>query len=336
MGDQPATGTPDTMEAAYVEELGPVGTVRFGRLPVPRPGPTDVLVRVHAVAADPVDTLVRSGRFPTPTPFPFVLGRDLAGAVAEVGAGVAGFAPGDRVWANSLGHGGRQGSFAGYAVVPADRLYHLPAGVDPEEMVALAHPAATAWLALFPHARVSAGETVLVGGGAGNVGESAVRLAAAAGLRVIATAHGDGVARVRRAGAEVVLDHRDPDLPERVRAAAPGGLDVHWDTSGHHDLGAAVSLMRRGGRILLTAAGPEPRVPLPVTAAYTKDVSLLGLAISNASADALAASARALNRRVADGTLVARITERLPLSATAEVHRRLEAGEVRGRLVLRP
>ncbi|AXH96968.1 NADPH:quinone reductase [Ornithinimicrobium avium] len=324
------------MVAAYVEELGPAELIRVGPLPVPVVGPTEVLVRVEVVAVDPVDTLVRWGAFPTPVPLPFVVGRDLVGTVAAVGAGVARFGVGDRVWSNSLGHGGRQGSFAEYAVVPPERLYHLPRGVDPVQMVALAHPAATAWLGLHRHARAQAGETILVGGGGGNVGECVVRLAVAAGLRVLATASAADLERVGDAGAEVVVDYRAADVTAQLRAAAPEGIDVHWDTSGHHDLEAAVALARRGARILLTAAGPEASVPLPVGAAYTKDVDLLGFVISNATVPDLAAAARAVGGRLSDGTLRARVTEELPLSATAEAHRRVEAGRVRGRLVLRP
>lgn len=135
---------PATMLAAYVNELGPAENIRYGELPVPPVGPTDVLVRVEAVAANPVDAYIRAGTWRTPTPFPFVIGRDLVGTVAEAGPGAAGFSPGQRVWCNSLGHGGRQGSFAGYATVPADRLYHLPDGADPVGAASLLHPAATA------------------------------------------------------------------------------------------------------------------------------------------------------------------------------------------------
>jgi NADPH:quinone reductase-like Zn-dependent oxidoreductase len=154
---------PERMRAAYITELGPAEAIRVGELPVPVPGPTGVLVRVEVVVVDPVDTMVRSGAYRTPTPFPFVVGRDLVGTVAEVGAGVAGFPAGDRVWCNSLGHGGRQGSFADYAVVPGERLYHLPAGVDPVGAVAVAHPAATAYLALFRHGGLRPAEAVYVG-----------------------------------------------------------------------------------------------------------------------------------------------------------------------------
>ena len=239
-------------------------------------------------------------------------------------------------WENSLGHGGRQGSFADYAAISADRLYHLPDGVDPEQAVAVAHMAATAWLGLFRHAHLCLGDTVYIGGGAGNVGEAAVRLAVAAGAQVIAGASGEGLDRAQAAGATTVIDYKDPDAAQQIRTAAPHGLDVHWNTSGHHDLDTAVGLMRRGGRILLTAAGPDSHVPLPVSAAYTHDVALIGFAISNATVTDLAAAAAVLNQHLAAGTLTARIADTLPLAQAAEAHRRMEAGRVDGRLILRP
>lgn len=183
-----------------------------------------------------------------------MIGRDLAGTVTAAGDGVDGLAVGDWVWCNSLGHGSRQGSFAQYATVPADRLYHLPDGVDPVQAVGVAHMAATAWLGLFRHARLGLGDTVYIGGGAGNVGDAAVRLAAAAGARVIASDSGPGLERARDAGAAVVVDYQNPGMVEQVRGAAPDGLDVYWDTSGHHDFDTACFLMASGDRILLTAA----------------------------------------------------------------------------------
>ncbi|MGB3699011.1 MAG: NADPH:quinone reductase [Gordonia sp. (in: high G+C Gram-positive bacteria)] len=327
---------PETMDAAYVDRLGSADEIRFGRLPVPQTGPTDVLVAVEVVTVNPVDTFVRSGGYRTSTPFPFVIGRDLVGTVVAAGPGAAGFSVGDRVWSNSLGHGGRQGSFAQYAAVPAERLYHLPDGVDPVQAVGVAHMAATAWLGLFRHGGVRMGQTVFIGGGAGNVGRAAVSLAVAAGARVIASAGGADLDRVRAAGAAFVVDYRDPAATEQLRAAAPGGVDLHWDTSGHHDFDAALEVLADGGRLLLTAAGPQTRVPLPVSAAYTRDVSLVGFAISNAAVTDLADAAVALNQRLADGTLTARIADTMPLSQAADAHRRLGAGGVAGRLILTP
>ena len=242
---------PDRMRAAYIIELGPVEAIRIGDLPVPAPGPTDVLVRVEVVAVNPVDAFVRSGAYPTPTPFPFVIGRDLVGTVVTPGPGATGFAPGERVWCNSLGHGGRQGSFAEYAVVPAERLYRLPAPVDPVTAVALLHPAATAYLALFRHGGLRPGESVYIGGAAGNVGTALTSLASAAGARVLAGARSEDAQWCRSAGAVDVVDYRDPDLHGRLRDLTPGGIDLYLDTSGRLDLPAAVDLLADRGRIVL-------------------------------------------------------------------------------------
>ncbi|CAB65629.1 MULTISPECIES: zinc-binding dehydrogenase [Streptomyces] len=327
---------PEVMRAAYIDAVGPADAIRYGELAVPPVGPTDVLVRVAAVAADPVDTFVRSGAYATPLPLPFVVGRDLVGEVAVAGPGAAGLAVGQRVWCNSLGHAGRQGSFAQYATVAAERLYPAPAGIDAEHLVAAAHPAASAWLALFRHGRLRAGETVYVGGGAGNVGGAAVALASRAGARVVATARAEDAAAVRQLGAAEVLDHHAPDLGARVRGAAPDGYDVHLDTSGHGVLAEAVDSLARGGRLVaMVGLGAGPAA-LSVGGLYTKDASIVGFAISNATAADLAEAARGVVGVLTDTPWRPRIADRLPLSMTAEAHRRLEAGEVRGRLVLRP
>ncbi len=324
------------MRAAYIEAHGPAESIRYGTLPTPVPGPTDVLVEVDAVAVNHVDTFVRSGAYATPVPFPFVIGRDLIGTVVAVGAHVVEFAEGDAVWSNSLGHAGRQGAAAEYAAVPVDRLYHLPAGADPVTTVALVHPAATAFLALVVHGRLRAGETVLVAGGAGHVGRAATVLARDSGARVVATASRGDLEECRLLGAEAVADYRDPDLGPALHRGAPDGVDVHLDTSGHHDLDLALGLLAPRGRVVLMA-GLETRPELPVGAVYTRDARIIGFAISNATIADLADAAERVNRLVTAGTLQPRRVEVLPLSEAAEAHRRLETGRAAGaRLVLRP
>jgi NADPH:quinone reductase-like Zn-dependent oxidoreductase len=329
-----ATSPPETMRAAYVERLGPPEEIVVGELAVPAPGPTDLLVAVELVAANPVDTFVRSGRYPTRVPFPFVVGRDLVGTVAASGPG-APFGVGERVWANSLGHDGRQGSFSEYAVVPAERCYRLPDGVDPARSAAVAHPAATAYLAWFVYGGLRSGEIAYVGGGGGNVGSAAIAMARRGGARVVASARPADDDRCREAGAYAVVDYRDPDLAGRLRAAAPEGVDLFWETSGHHDLRLAAEAVAPGGRVLLSAATWE-RPELPVREIYTRNVSLRGFVISRATVSQLADASRLINTMLVAGELSARVTEVLPLDDTVEVHARLEAGAVTGRLLLRP
>lgn len=220
--------------------------------------------------------------------------------------------------------------------MPADRLYHLPERVDPVVAVAVAHPAATAYLALTVHAGLVAGETIYIAGGAGHVGGAAILLAARAGAHVVASASAADLDRCRSLGADLALDYRDPDLARLIRAAASDGVDVYLDTSGHQDLEAAVDLLARRGRIIVMAAlDTESR--LPVRAFYQRDGSVAGFVISNASVKELAAAAGRINQLLADGSLAPHAVEELTLKEAAEAHRRLEAGEARGRrLVLRP
>ncbi|WP_416972949.1 NADPH:quinone reductase [Streptomyces sp. 4F14] len=316
------------MRAAYITEFGPSHEIRHGELPEPTLGPTDVLVEVECTTVNPVDTLVRSGRFRTPVPLPLIVGRDLVGTVVRAGSG---FAAGERVWTNSLGHGGRQGAAAERAVVPADRLYRLPPGVDPEHAVTVLHPGGTAYLALFTRAGVRPGETVFVAGAAGNVGSAVVTLAVEAGARVIATASAQDAQYVRELGADVVLDYREPEL-----GALRGTVDVHIDTFGANDLDQAVELIAPRGRIVLLA-GVAARPVLPVGPFYQKDASILGFVISHATTGQLAEAAVSVNRLAASGRLRSRRIERVPLGAMADAHLRMEKGELHGRrLVVRP
>ncbi|MFF8593595.1 NADPH:quinone reductase [Streptomyces sp. NPDC015220] len=321
------------MRAAYIEQLGPPDLIRWGELPAPVPGPGEVLVDVLATAVDPVDAFVRSGVFRTPLTFPFVIGRDLVGTVAAPGAG---FAVGETVWCDSLGHDGRQGAAAERAAVPADRLYRLPPGVPPEDAVAVLHPAATAHLALFAHGGLRPGETVLVGGAAGNVGSALVEFAVRAGARVLATAAPHDHAHVRALGAAEVVDYRASGLAGRLAALAPAGVDVHVDTSGHNDLRTAVALLAHRGRIVLMSGARDEPV-LPAGPLYMKDGSVRGFAISHATVAELAGAADAVNEALAAGGLRPRAVEHRAMSEAAEIHRRMERGELHGRrVVLRP
>ena len=224
---------PATMRAAFICQTGGPDRIEVGPLPTPRPGPTDVIVRMTASEVNHVDLFVRSGAYATHTPFPFVIGRDLVGTVVETGAGVNGFAPGDRVWCNSLGHHGRQGAFAEYAAVASDRLYRLPERVDPARAAPVLDTAATAHLGLVREARLRLGETILVGGAGGGVGSAVVQLATGMGARAIATASPSDEQWCRSCGADAVMDYHDDNLSAQPppTASTCGGTPAVTTTS---------------------------------------------------------------------------------------------------------
>ena len=211
------------MKAAYIEQVGTPDKIHYGELPVPKVGPADVRVKVDAVTVDPIDVYIRSGKFPIPLPFPFVIGRDMAGKVEEVGPAVTRFRKGDRVWCNNQGYDGRQGTFADSMVTNESLLYPLPNGVDEKEAVAFVHSGLTACIGL-QRAQPIAGETIFVNGGSGGVGSAIIQLAKARGLRIFATAgSADGVAWCRSIGADAVANYRTDDLSAAICAFAPTG-----------------------------------------------------------------------------------------------------------------
>lgn len=320
--------------AAFVNQLGDPSVIEVGDLPVAAVGPLDVLVSAEAMAVNHVDTFVRSGSYATPTPLPFVIGRDLVGTILTVGDAVTGFAVGDRVWTNSMGHGGRQGTFAASVVVPAERLYPLPTGVPSHDAARVLHVAATAWLGLFRHAGLSLGETVLVNGAGGGVGTAVGQLAKAAGARVVATTSAARIDWVRSCGADEVLDYRSPSLAGDIGSAAPCGIDVWWDSSGINDVGLALPRLALGGRFLMIS-GMDSQPSLRAGDLYPRDASLLGFAISNASVSDLASAARPINALLAGGALRSRAGEVFPLARAADAHRAVEAG-AEGRLLVVP
>lgn len=332
-----AADVPDHMWAAYVRDLGPANNIDIGRLPVPTPRDGEVLVQVESVSVNPVDTFVRSGSFPTPTPFPFIIGRDLVGTVVR---DAAGFSRGQRVWCNSMGHQGRQGATSQYAAVPAGRLYALPDSIDVDTAVAVVHPGATAHLALHHYGRLRADETVFIGGGAGHVGSAAITIARRAGACVITSASADDLAYCRLLGAEVALDYRSDDFAGQLREAAGQGagegVDVHLDTSGHPDLDVATSVLAWRGRIIVIA-GMGTRPELPAGPFYTNDAAIRGFVISNATADELADAATGISSMLETGVLAPRSIETLSLDDAQRAHQRLEDGQARGiRMVIKP
>ena len=156
----------------------------------PDPGPDELLVEVAAAGVNPVDAYFRDGSY-EPVGLPFTPGVDVSGTVAATGEGVDEFAEGDRVFGTGIGNAGYQGAYAEYAVVPTDRIVHLPDDADLTEAGAAGVAAVTAWRALVDHADLTPAEHCLVHGGSGGVGHAAVQVADAVSARVITTARAE-------------------------------------------------------------------------------------------------------------------------------------------------
>ena len=330
------------MKAAYIEQTGPPERILYGDLPKPEPTKAEVLVKVGAVAVNPVDTYVRGGTIAFELPKPFIVGCDLAGVVEAVGPEVSRFKPGDRVWGTNQGLLGRQGTFAEYAAVDECWLYPTPERVADREAAAIALVGITAHLGLFRKARIQPGETIFVHGGSGGVGSCVVQMAKAAGARVMTTAGDDRKAEAcRQLGADLVVNYKTDDVDEAIREFTPDGVDVWWETLREQDFERIVGHLAIGGRIIVMA-GRDARPPFPVGPFYVKDCSMHGFAMFNARPEEQRRCADDINRWMTEGKLRAKIGNVMPLAETAAAHRLQEentlamAGTLAGKIVLEP
>jgi len=324
------------MKAAYIESVGPPANIHYGDLPSPTVGPTDVLIHVAAVTVDPIDTYIRSGKYPEQLSFPFIIGRDLTGVVQQVGIEVKDFKPGDRVWCNNQGYAGRQGSFAELASVDQSLLYHLPENADLLDSVAVLHSALTAVVGLYHRPKGAAGETLFIQGGDGNVGTAVLQLAVAAGMRVAVTAgSAEKAAWCSELGAECVIQYKSEDITKALQKFAPDGVNIYWDATGTAQFEKILPVVARRGRIVLMS-GITNSSNLQIGQFYTHNLTLYGFTVTDATVQELSGYAKEINQLLASGQLRGKIHATLLLSAAAEAHRMMEEEKLFGKIVLVP
>ncbi len=318
------------MRAAFVEQTGPPENIKVGDLPKPSPGNGQVLIRVKAVAINPIDLYVRAGIVAMPIPVPYIIGSDVAGVVEEVGPGATKFKVGDRVWGSNQGLLGRQGVAAEYAAIDEALLYPTPDKIDDAGAAALALTGITAHLGLFQNARLAAGETVYVAGGSGGVGSLVVQMVKAAGGKVATTAGSpERVQLCRDLGADLALNYKTDDVPAKLKEWAPDGIDIWFETQREPNLELSIPMLRKRGRMIVMA-GRAAKPVLPLGSFYPRDCQLLGFAMFNASPAEQARAADDINRWVSEGKLKAVVGKVFPLDEAAEAEKFLEANTVHG------
>jgi NADPH:quinone reductase-like Zn-dependent oxidoreductase len=311
------------MKAVGVTEFGGPDALQVLDLPTPEPGPGEVRIRVHAAAVNPTDLLFRAGaqaaRLDGRTP-PYLPGMDLAGVVARLGPGAdSRLAVGDPVVGIALPAGPHGGAYAQEVVLPAASVVRAPEGVALPAASTFVMNALTAQLALDALA-IPPGGAVAVTGAAGAFGGYVVQLAATAGLTVVADAGERDRELVRSLGAGYVVE-RGEGFAAAVRRVVPDGVDGLADGALLHE--KALPAIRDGGGLAVVRGwnGPTER-----------GIALHKIMVGTAAADT-AAIAR-LVRQVDEGVLTLRVADVLPAEQAPEAHRRLEAGGVRGRVVL--
>lgn len=256
---------PQQMKAAALDRFGGPEVLHTETLPVPRPGPGQLLIRLASAGIGVWDPYVRSGELELGAGgFPRVIGNDGAGEVVAVGARVKRIHTGDRVYAYSL----RGGFYAEYVALDEDEVAPLPAGLSAGEAGALGADGVTALRGLEDQLHLAPGQTLMVYGASGGIGHLAVQLAKRMGAKVLAVASGaDGVELVRRLGADAAVDGKKDDVARAARELAPGGLDAALVLVHGASLDPALAAVRKGGRVAYPhGVEPEPRPPAGVTA----------------------------------------------------------------------
>jgi NADPH:quinone reductase len=320
------------VKAIRVKEFGGPEVLRLEEVPTPRPGPGEVLVRIHAIGVNPVETYIRAGTYARLPALPYTPGNDCAGVVEQVGPDVNEFKPGDRLYTG----GSLAGStYAEFTLCKTAQAHPLPENVSFEQGAAMGTPYATAYRGLIQRADARPGETVLVHGASGGVGTAAVQLARARGLRVFGTAGTDeGLKLVREQGAHEVFDHHAPGHFEQIMKATSGrGVDVIVELLANVNLGKDLTILAKGGRVAII--GSRGRVEIDPRDTMQRDVDLRGMVLPNTPPAELASIHAALVAGLENGTLRPVIGKEFPLAEAAQAHRAvIEPGTI-GKIVLR-
>jgi NADPH:quinone reductase-like Zn-dependent oxidoreductase len=316
-----------TMRAAALDRFGGVENIQVKQLPVPEPGPDEVLLRVESAGVGVWDPYEREGEFAkmfgTKPTFPYVLGSDGAGTIAAVGAQVHRFKEGDRAYALALVNP-KGGFYAEYAVVKADNVSPIPKKLSVEQAGVMPSDALTALRGLHDILKLQKGESLMVFGAGGGIGHLAVQLAKRIGARVFAVASGDdGVTLAKRLGADAVVNGRKDDVEAAARAFAPEGLDAALVTAGGEATDRALRAMKQGGRV----AHPNGVMPAPKAPP--------GVKVQSYDIEPSSEQIEELNRLIESGPFEVHVARSFPLDKAADAHRELDKHYL-GKLALRP
>src|SRR6266496_4729636 len=319
------------MKAICVHKFGGVEVLRLEEAPMPQPGLGEVVVRMHAVGVNPVETYIRAGTYGRLPELPYTPGNDGAGVVEQVGADVSEFKVGDHVYTA----GSISGTYAEITLCKKEQVHSLPVNISFAQGAAMGTPYATAYRGLLQRADAKPGETVLVHGASGAVGTAAVQLARADGLRVFGTAGSDqGLKLAREQGAHEVFDHRAPEHFEQVMKATGGhGVNVIVEMLANVNLGKDLTILGKGGRVVII--GSRGRVEIDPRNTMQRDADVRGMVMPNTPAVDLASIHAALVAGLENGTLRPVIGKEFPLTEAARAHRAVMEPGAFGKIVLR-
>lgn len=320
------------MRAILIHEFGGPDVLKLEEVPDPQAGQGQVVVRVHAIGVNPVDTYIRSGVHAVKPKLPFTPGMDAAGVVESVGENVTRVSKGDRVYvAGSL-----TGTYAELTLCEEHQVHPLPDACSFQQGASVGVPYATAYRALFLRARALPAEIVLVHGATGGVGLAATQLARAAGMRVIGTGGTEeGRQLVLEQGAHEVLDHHAEGYLQKISEIAGGrGVDVVLEMLANVNLNNDLEIVAKKGRVVVI--GSRGAVEINPRFTMTRDASILGMSLINATLEELQSIHAALVAGLENKTLRPIVGREFPLAEAARSHEAVLEPGAQGKIILVP
>jgi NADPH2:quinone reductase len=322
------------MKAIQVQKTGGPEALTMVDIPTPAPKPNEVLVKISAAGINFIDVYFREGRYPSS--LPFVSGQEASGVVTELGAEVKSFTPGDRV-----AYTGIMGAYAEYAVVPADRLVRVPAGITDHQAAAAMLQGMTAHYLVHDTYPLKRGETALIHAACGGVGLLLVQMAKNIGARVIATVGTEEKTNLaREVGADEVILYAQQDFEAETKRLTDGkGVDVIYDGVGKTTFDKDLNILRPRGYLVLFggASGAVPPFDLVKLSQkgslYVTRPTLVHYIITH---EELQQRATAVMSMISNGKVKLRIEHIYPLSEATQAHRDLEGRKTTGKLLLIP
>ena len=312
-----AQSTNALMKAIVVHEYGGPEVLKYEDAPRPEPKENEVLVRVIAAGVNPVDALIRSGKYAKVfgTNLPLVPGYDIAGVVEKIGTKIDKLKVGDAVYAYSMWGGG----YAEYAVATDGEAALKPKSISCVEAGGVPAAALTAWQALIDVAKIDKGQTVLIHGGSGGVGSFAIQIAKARGAKVIATASAPNQDLLKQLGADVAIDYTTQKFEDIAK-----DVDVVLDSVGKDTLARSYSVVKKGGFIASLVARPDPA-----------ELDKYGIRGASISAKPNASELAEITQLIDEKKIKPIVSQVLPLTEAVKAQEQVATHHTRGKIVLK-
>ncbi len=304
------------MIAAQINKFGNSDVIELVDIEKPVPKNGQVLVKVFASSINPVDIKIREGMIPNMN-FPFTLGSDIAGVVAEIGKGAEGFEVGNKVYGQAVVLAGASGAFAEFAAVATSTIAKMPKNLDFKEAAAVVLTGVSAVQAITEHFNLQFGQKILIHGGAGGIGTMAIQIAKRTGAFVATTATGEGMNLVKKLGADEVIDYKNQDFSELL-----SNYDCVFDTVGGEVYKKSFKVLKKGG-IIVSMLGKDEKL------AEEYGVTAIGQ-----NTKVTTENLNKLTQFIEDKVIKVHIDKVYDFDNIREAFKEKESGEVLGKLVI--